>query len=71
MDYQKLYSKLFNGITDTIEQLKELQIQVEEDYLSMTEENGKVYKFGIVKEKTEIPVLSVNDDGNQYDTFSN
>ena len=37
MDYQKLYSKLFNGITDTIEQLKELQIQVEEDYLSMTE----------------------------------
>lgn len=62
MDYQKLYSKLFNGITDTIEQLKELQIQAEEDYLQMGEEENKVVKFNVIKGKTDIPVLSVDDE---------
>jgi hypothetical protein len=61
MDYQKLYSKLFNGITDTIEQLKELQIQAEEDYLQLGEEN-KVIKLRPLKGKTEVPLLSVDDE---------
>ncbi len=61
MDYQKLYSKLFNGITDTIERLQELQIQVEEDYLQMREECN-VVKFNVVKGKPEVPVLAVDDD---------
>ena len=52
MDYQKLYSNLFNGITDTIEHLKQLQIQAEEDYLTM-EEESKVVKLKIVKSKTD------------------
>lgn len=53
MDYQKLYSKLFNGITDTIEQLQQLQIQAEEDYLNMTEgpEENKVLSFPAGKKK--------------------
>lgn len=34
IDYQKLYHILFNGITDTIEQLQQLQQQAEELYLS-------------------------------------
>ena len=59
MDYQKLYSKLFNGITDTIERLKELQVQVEEDYLQLGEEN-KVIKLRPLKGKTEVPLLSVD-----------
>ena len=52
MDYQKLYSNLFNGITDTIEHLKQLQIQAEEDYLTMAEERKGV-KLKIVKSKTD------------------
>ncbi len=63
IDYQKLYSKLFNGITDTIEQLKELQIQAEEDYLQMgDEEENKVVKFNVVKGKTDIPAISVDNE---------
>ena len=50
MNYQKLYSKLFNGITDTIESLKQLQIEVEEDYLQMgDEEENKIVKLNVVK----------------------
>ena len=63
MDYQKLYAKLFNGITDTIEQLKELQIQAEEDYLQMGDENeSKVVKFNVIKGKTNLSALSTNDE---------
>jgi hypothetical protein len=59
MDYQKLYSKLFNGITDTIEQLKELQIQAEKDYLQMGDEDeSKVIKFNAIKGKTNVSVFS-------------
>ena len=55
MDYLDLYAKLFNGITDTIENLQKLQIQVEEDYLKMSDENeNKVIKFNIVKGKNVI-----------------
>ncbi len=42
MDYQKLYTTLFNGITETIEELQKLQIEVEEDYLQMSEESHVV-----------------------------
>lgn len=52
MDYLDLYAKLFNGITDTIENLQRLQIQVEEDYLNMADEDeNKVVKFNVVKGK--------------------
>ena len=36
-DYQKMYAKLFNTITDTIEKLKEAQQQVEEEYIKSSE----------------------------------
>lgn len=68
MDYQKLYQKLFRGITETIDQLQELQKQAEDDYLRMGEESN-VVKFNLVqrsKAETEIAqskgyVLSVDD----------
>lgn len=63
IDYQELYAKLFNGITDTIEQLKELQIQAEEDCLQMGDEDeSKVVKFNVIKGKTNAPVLSSDDE---------
>ncbi len=68
MDYQKLYSKLFNGITDTIEQLKELQIQAEEDYLKMSDgtTDRKVIPFNPHKTNSdasqETYLLVVDDD---------
>jgi len=40
-DYQKLYSKMFNAITDTIENLKNVQIEAEEDYLKLCENNDE------------------------------
>ena len=36
-DYEKLYFKLFNGITDAINSLTKLQIDVEEEFLKSTE----------------------------------
>ena len=36
-DYKKLYLKLFNEITDTIEKLKKAQKNTEEMYLNMCE----------------------------------
>ena len=33
-DYQKLYHKLFNAITDTIEDLKNIQREAEEEYIN-------------------------------------
>ena len=35
-DYEKLYFKLFNGITDTINALIKLQNDAEEEYLKST-----------------------------------
>lgn len=32
-DYKDMYYKLFNKITDVIEELKEIQCQMEEEYL--------------------------------------
>lgn len=55
MDYQKLYSKLFNGITNTIESLHQLQIQAEEGYLDMADEDeSKVVKLNVVKGDSDI-----------------
>ena len=39
-DYKKLYFELFNGITDVIEKLKDLQIRTEE--LFINDENNNV-----------------------------
>lgn len=39
-DYKKLYFELFNGITDIIEKLKDLQIKTEELFIS--DENNNV-----------------------------
>ncbi len=36
-DYEKLYFKLFNGVTDTINALVKLQMDAEEEYLKSTE----------------------------------
>ena len=37
-DYKKLYHKLFNEISETIESLQQVQLDVEEMYLDMCEE---------------------------------
>ena len=37
-DYEKLYHKLFNDITEAIEKLQKAQIDAEEMYLDMCEE---------------------------------
>ena len=46
-DYQQLYSKMFNAITDTIEHLKQVQIEAEEDYLKLCENDSdsKIVQF--------------------------
>lgn len=46
-NYQKLYYKLFNAITDTIEDLKNIQIEAEEEYInSYAEElSGTIIKL--------------------------
>lgn len=36
-NYEKLYSKLFNEITDVIEKLKNIQKEAEEEYINMSE----------------------------------
>lgn len=36
-DYKKLYFKMFNGITDIIEELKKLQQEAEEMYIESCE----------------------------------
>ena len=42
-DYKDLYYKLFNRITDIIEELKELQVQTEEMYIN-SEQDEKEFK---------------------------
>ena len=43
----EVYSKMFNAITDTIENLKKAQIEAEEEYLKLYENNDttKIVKF--------------------------
>ena len=36
-DYEKLYHEMFNKVTDVIEELKQLQIKMEEEYLKQTD----------------------------------
>lgn len=33
-DYKEMYNKLFNKVTDVIEELKEVQLQMEELYVN-------------------------------------
>ncbi len=47
-EYKELYSMLFNGVTDIIEDLKKLQEKAEDRYLKLTDEEYKkkpVLKF--------------------------
>ena len=44
-DYEHLYYLLFNGITDTIESLKELQVKAEELYTG-PDNPGIIIEFG-------------------------
>ena len=37
VDYEKLYHEMFNKVTDVIEELKELQKKMEEEYLKQTD----------------------------------
>ena len=46
-DYEKLYYKMFNKITDMIEELKDLQKNMEEEYLKQAE--SKENKIVIIK----------------------
>lgn len=47
-DYKEMYYKLFNRITDVIEELKEIQEEVEEMYI-----NGDDNVFVLVKYNKE------------------
>lgn len=47
-DYEKLYHYLFNGITDIIEELKDLQINAEEIYLQSCEEEDSANALKLV-----------------------
>ena len=48
-DYKKMYTKLFNSVTDAIEILKQAQIETEEIYInSGEEEDKKVLKIKVL-----------------------
>ncbi len=40
-EYKDLYFKVFNGITDIIEELKEIQSQAEEMYINSAQEEKR------------------------------
>ena len=40
-DYKKLYFELFNKVTDIIEDLKNVQIEMEEKYINEDQENDR------------------------------
>ena len=40
-DYKKMYLELFNGITDVIEQLQQLQVEAEERFIQSEAEEEK------------------------------
>ncbi len=46
-DFEKLYHKTFNGITDQINSLIKLQQEVEEEYLKSCENDDK--RFALIK----------------------
>ena len=41
MDYKTLYYELFNKLTDVIEELKQIQCQMEDMYVSNDTENNE------------------------------
>ena len=41
MDYKTLYNELFNKLTDVIEELKQIQCQMEDMYVSNDTENNE------------------------------
>ena len=41
-DYKKLYYELFDKVTDVIEELKQIQCQMEEMYITDTTENNEI-----------------------------
>lgn len=49
-NYQKMYSKLFNAITDTIEKLKQVQIEAEEEYINSFDEDTET---NVLKSETK------------------
>ena len=52
-DYEKMYKKLFNKVTDAIEILKEAQIETEEIYINSSEEEDKERKVFKVHKKED------------------
>lgn len=40
-DYKKMYFELFNGITETIENLKKLQIDAEEKFMNCEDKSSE------------------------------
>ena len=52
-DYEKMYYKLFNSITDIIEQLKQVQIEAEEEFINSNNNdyNEKTNHLQLIKLK--------------------
>ena len=44
-DYKKLYHKIFNKVTDVIEELQRLQIETEEEYINSLDDERKAIKL--------------------------
>ena len=49
-DYKTLYHKLFNAVSDTINNLQKIQLEAEDEYVKMgeaseTDSEGKILKF--------------------------
>ncbi|MDO4744384.1 MAG: hypothetical protein Q4A86_03260 [Clostridia bacterium] len=44
-DYKKLYHKMFNAITDTIEYLQKVQLESEEEYIKACEDKQKIIRI--------------------------
>ena len=40
-DYKKLYFELFNKVTDIIEELKQVQVEMEESYLNENNDDNR------------------------------
>ncbi len=40
-DYKKMYLKMFNKVTDVIEELKELQVECEDIYIDTDDESSE------------------------------
>jgi hypothetical protein len=44
-NYKKLYHKIFNKVTDVIEELQQLQIETEEEYINSLYDERKTIKL--------------------------